>query len=188
MPHSWPRSYVRISSRKPVQSGYSAIVIRMELVGVRVEVPANTPVVVLREQTGPQRLLPIVIGSPEASAIHAALEGIQPPRPLTHDLLVSVLAELGSTLQSIVITEIRDHVFFAELHLRTGERDHVMSCRPSDAIALAVRTGSPIFATEGLLLEAGQAVEEEEEDGNEAIIDEFLDFLDDLDPDDFKKS
>jgi uncharacterized protein len=159
----------------------------MELVGVRVEVPANTPVVVLREQSGTQRLLPIVIGNPEASSIHAALEGIQSPRPLTHDLLVSVLAQLSATLESVVITEVRDHVFFAELHLRDGTREHVMSCRPSDGIALAVRTSSPIFATEGLLLEAGQAVELEE-DADEAIIDEFLEFLDDLDPDDFKKS
>ncbi|MEK7423429.1 MAG: bifunctional nuclease family protein [Actinomycetota bacterium] len=159
----------------------------MELVGVRVEVPANTPVVVLREQAGTQRLLPIVIGNPEASSIHSALEGIQAPRPLTHDLLVAVLAQLSATLDRVVITEIRDHVFFAEMHLRDGAREHVMSCRPSDALAVAVRTGSPIFATEGLLLEAGQDVEEEEA-ADEAIIGEFLDFLDDLDPDDFKKS
>ncbi len=159
----------------------------MQLVGVRVEVPANTPVVVLREQTGSQRLLPIVIGNPEASSIHAALEGIESPRPLTHDLLVLVLGQLTATLSSVVITEIRDHVFFAELHLEAGDRTHIMSCRPSDAIALAARTGSPIFATEAIMLEAGQAVEVDD-DPDEAIIDEFLDFLDDLDPDDFKKT
>ena len=159
----------------------------MQLVGVRVEVPANTPVVVLREQTGSQRLLPIVIGNPEASSIHAALEGIESPRPLTHDLLVLVLGQLTATLSSVVITEIRDHVFFAELHLEVGDRTHIMSCRPSDAIALAARTGSPIFATEAIMLEAGQAVEVDD-DPDEAIIDEFLDFLDDLDPDDFKKT
>ncbi len=159
----------------------------MQLVGVRVEVPANTPVVVLREQTGLQRLLPIVIGNPEASSIHAALEGIESPRPLTHDLLVLVLGQLTATLSSVVITEIRDHVFFAELHLEVGDRTHIMSCRPSDAIALAARTGSPIFATEAIMLEAGQAVEVDD-DPDEAIIDEFLDFLDDLDPDDFKKT
>ena len=159
----------------------------MQLVGVRVEVPANTPVVVLREQTGSQRLLPIVIGNPEASSIHAALEGIESPRPLTHDLLVLVLGQLTATLSSVVITEIRDHVFFAELHLEVGDRTHIMSCRPSDAIALAARTGSPIFATEAIMLEAGQAVEVDD-DPDDAIIDEFLDFLDDLDPDDFKKT
>lgn len=162
----------------------------MELVGVRVEVPANTPVVLLREQTGMQRLLPIVIGSPEASAIHVALEGIESPRPLTHDLMTSLLAALDTRLVRIVVTEIRDHVFYAELHLDTAGRAHVVSSRPSDAIALAVRTGSPIFATESLLLEAGQAVPDDADDDGEhdeeAIIDEFRDFLDDLDPDDFK--
>ncbi|MCX6521538.1 MAG: bifunctional nuclease family protein [Actinobacteria bacterium] len=159
----------------------------MELVGVRVEVPANTPVVILREQTGTQRLLPIVIGTPEASSIHAALEGIESPRPLTHDLLVQILEQLSTTLERIVVTEVREHIFFAELHLVTSGRELVVSCRPSDAIAIAVRTGSPIFATEGLLLQAGQhPVEIAEEHDEEAIIDEFRDFLDDLDPDDFK--
>jgi uncharacterized protein len=159
----------------------------MELVGVRVEVPANTPVVILREQTGIGRLLPIVIGTPEASSIHAALEGIEPPRPLTHDLMVLILEQLNVTLKHIVVTEIRDHVFYAELHLVTGGQDQVMSSRPSDAIALAVRTGSPIFATEALLQEAAQApIDVVDDDDDEAIIDEFRDFLDDLDPEDFK--
>jgi bifunctional DNase/RNase len=158
----------------------------MELVGVRVEVPANTPVVILREQTGQQRLLPIVIGTPEAQSIHAALEGIESPRPLTHDLMVQLLAALQTDLQRIVVTEIRDHVFYAELHVSTAGRQQIISSRPSDAIALAVRTGSPIFATEGLLLQAGQQPVEEDEDDEEAIIDEFIEFLDDLNPDDFK--
>ncbi len=163
------------------------VVVPMELVGVRVEVPANTPVVILREQSGAQRLLPIVIGTPEASSIHAALEGIESPRPLTHDLMVQVLAQLEVQLTKIVVTEIKDHVFYAELHLLTMGRELVVSSRPSDAIAIAVRTGSPIFATEQLLAEAGQhPVEIADETDDEAIIDEFRDFLDDLDPDDFK--
>jgi uncharacterized protein len=158
----------------------------MELIGVRVEIPANTPVVVLREQTGTHRLLPILIGSPEASSIHAALEGIEPPRPLTHDLMVQVFETLGASLVSVVITEIRDHVFYAELRVTVGEQEHVISSRPSDAIALAVRTGSPIFATEALLAEAAQDAPVDEVEQAEAIIDEFRDFLDDLSPDDFK--
>ena len=163
------------------------VVVPMELVGVRVEVPANTPVVILHEQSGAQRLLPIVIGTPEASSIHAALEGIESPRPLTHDLMVQVLAQLEVQLTKIVVTEIKDHVFYAELHLLTMGRELVVSSRPSDAIAIAVRTGSPIFATEQLLAEAGQhPVEIADETDDEAIIDEFRDFLDDLDPDDFK--
>ncbi len=158
----------------------------MELVGVRVEVPANTPVVILREQTGAGRLLPIVIGTPEASSIHAAVEGIEPPRPLTHDLMVILLERLEATLDRIVVTEIRDHVFYAELHLVTKAGQQVVSSRPSDAIALAVRTGSPIFATESLLLQAAQTPVEVDDDDEEAIIDEFRDFLDDLNPEDFK--
>lgn len=158
----------------------------MELVGVRVEVPANTPVVILREQTGSQRLLPILIGSPEASSIHSALEGITPPRPLTHDLLVDVIGRLGASLTSVVVTEIRDHVFFAELRLQTASGELVVSCRPSDGLALAARTSAPIFATEQLLAEAGQEPAVAAPTEEDAIIDEFRDFLDDISPEDFE--
>lgn len=158
----------------------------MELVGVRVEVPANTPVVILRELEAPFRLLPIVIGSPEASSIHAALEGVEPPRPLTHDLTVTLLATMHVTLDQVVITEMRDHIFYAELHLRDAAgADHRISSRPSDALALAARIGCPIFASDELLAEAGQQAPADDDD-DEAIIDEFRDFLDDLDPDDFR--
>ena len=81
----------------------------MDLVGVRVEIPANTPMVLLQERDGEQRLLPIMIGGAEASAIHYALEGVEPPRPLTHDLFVSVLQTLGVNLERVEVTEIRDH-------------------------------------------------------------------------------
>jgi bifunctional DNase/RNase len=158
----------------------------MELVGVRVEVPANTPVVVLREQGGSQRLLPILIGTPEAAAIHSALEGLVPPRPLTHDLMVSLLGALGASLTTVVITEIRDHTYYAELHLQSATGPLVVSSRPSDAIALAERTGAPIVATEALLDEAGLAAPDEvDEDEEEAILDEFRDFLDEISPEDF---
>ena len=127
----------------------------MELIGVRVELPANTPVVMLREhEVERPRVLPILIGGPEASAIHSAMEGIVPPRPLTHDLLVTVIKTLGATLERVVITEVREHTFFAQLVLRTATGETVVSSRPSDAIALAVRTASPIFAEEALLDEA----------------------------------
>ena len=158
----------------------------MEVVGVRVEVPANTPVVLLREKSGKQRLLPILIGSPEASSIHTALEGIEPPRPLTHDLLATVIGRLLAAVEQIVVTDVRDHVFYAELHLTSAAGTEVVSCRPSDAIALAVRTGCPIFATESLLQEAGQVPPVDETAKDEAIIDEFRDFLDDLSPEDFE--
>jgi bifunctional DNase/RNase len=158
----------------------------MEIVGVRVEMPANTPVVVLREGVAPGRMLPILIGSPEAAAIHAAMEGIVPPRPLTHDLMVDVLAALGAQLHHVVVTEVRDHTFYAELHLDTAGGRVVVSSRPSDALALATRTGAEIFATEQLLDEAGVAVPEElPDDEEEAILDEFRDFLDEVTPEDF---
>lgn len=159
----------------------------MELLGVRVELPANTPVVMLREhEVEHPRVLPILIGGPEASAIHSALEGIVPPRPLTHDLLVVVIQALGATLTQVVITEVREHTFYAELHLATAAGEHKLSCRPSDAIALAVRTATPIFAEESLLDEAAvEAPIDADEVAEEAILDEFRDFLDDISPDDF---
>ena len=156
----------------------------MELVGVRVEIPANTPMVLLQEQSGAQRLLPIYIGSPEAAAIHYALEGAEPPRPLTHDLFVNVLAELGATLDHVVVTEVREHTYYAELHLKLGGVDHVVSSRPSDAIALAVRCGAALYAADDLLDAVGQAPETSEE-SSEEIIDEFKDFIEHVSPEDF---
>ena len=157
----------------------------MELVGVRVEVPANTPMVLLQEQSGDQRLLPIYIGSSEATAIHYAIEGVDPPRPLTHDLFVTVLDELGSQLERVVITEVRDHTYYAELHLVSGGESRTVSARPSDAIALAVRTGSTLYASEELLDEVGQVPEVDEEPEADEIIDEFKDFIENVSPDDF---
>jgi len=159
----------------------------LELVGVRIEVPANTPMMLLQEAEGERRLLPIYIGHPEASSIHVAIEGIEPPRPLTHDLFINTLIELGAALEQVVITEVREHTFYAELHLAIGEAGHVISARPSDAVALAVRYGAPILATEQLLDEAGQPAELVEDDEEEAdeIIDEFKDFIENVSPDDF---
>ena len=159
----------------------------LELVGVRVEVPANTPMVLLREQTGRHRLLPIYIGTPEATSIHYALEGVTPPRPLTHDLFIQTLTELGVRVEQIVVTEMRDHTYFAELHLRRGEGGEVtvLSSRPSDAIALAVRVSAPLFASEELLDEVGQEPTPEPEEEAEEIIDEFRDFIEHVNPDDF---
>ena len=120
----------------------------LELIGVRVEVPANTPMLLLREATGRHRLMPIYIGTPEATAIHYALEGVVPPRPLTHDLFIETLKELNTELTMVVVTEMREHTYFAELHLRTAEQTNlVISSRTSDAVALAVRCDCPIMTT-----------------------------------------
>ncbi|NND75277.1 MAG: bifunctional nuclease family protein [Ilumatobacter sp.] len=157
----------------------------LELVGVRVEIPANTPMMLLREQDGRHRLLPIYIGSPEASAIHYALEGVTPPRPLTHDLFLTVLGELGAEVTKIVVTEMRERTFLAEVHLRTAGGDKVISSRPSDAVALAVRCSAPLFATDELMdSESQEAPPEADEDAAE-IIDEFKDFIENVSPEDF---
>jgi hypothetical protein len=159
----------------------------LELVGVRVEVPANTPMVLLREQTGRHRLLPIYIGTPEATAIHYALEGVNPPRPLTHDLFIDTLGELGVAIEQVVVTEMRDHTYFAELHLRRAEGGAVtvVSSRPSDAIALAVRCAAPLFASDELIDEVGQEPPAEPEEEAAEIIDEFRDFIEHVSPEDF---
>lgn len=153
---------------------------------MRVEIPANTPMLLLRESTGRQRLMPIYIGSAEATAIHYALEGIEPPRPLTHDLFMQTLTELGVSLEQIVVTEMRDHTYFAELHLRRPDNSlAVMSSRTSDAIALAVRCDAPMLANEELLDLVGQDPTVEPEEEAEEIIDEFRDFIDHVNPEDF---
>ena len=159
----------------------------MELVGVRVEIPANTPMLLLRERDGAHRLLPIYIGNPEAASIHSAIEGVEPPRPMTHDLMCTVIEELGATWNSVEITEVRDHTFFAELVLQTAEGASIrVSARPSDACALAVRSAVPIFAADAVLDEAGRrdAANDDEEEAAE-IIDEFQSFLENVNPEDF---
>jgi bifunctional DNase/RNase len=161
-------------------------VIPLELVGVRVEIPANTPMVLLRELDGRHRLLPIYIGTPEASSIHYALEGVDPPRPLTHDLFLIVLEELGAEIRQIVVTEMRDRTYFAEIHLITADGDKVVSSRPSDAIALAVRCEAPLFASEELLDEVGQEPPPDPEESAAEIIDEFKDFIESVSPEDFE--
>ena len=157
----------------------------MEVLGVRVEVPANTPVLILREEAEPHRLLPIYIGGPEASAIHQALEQIEAPRPLTHDLFAGTLGELGWRLTEVVITEVREHTFYAELHLSgPAEATKIVSARPSDAVALAIRLDAAVLASTEVLDTAGQQPEPEA-DQEEEILDEFRDFIEHVSPDDF---
>ncbi|MGA1052187.1 MAG: bifunctional nuclease family protein [Ilumatobacteraceae bacterium] len=153
----------------------------MELLGVRVEIPANTPMVLLRSRLDDRRLLPIYIGLPEATSIHDALEGHLPPRPLTHDLLVSVIDQLEVELEHVVITEVRDHTYYARLSLTVDGDEVEIDCRPSDAIAVAVRAGVTIFADDQLLDEVGQPPEDDDAE----IIDEFKDFIDRVSPEDF---
>jgi len=160
-------------------------VIPMSLVGVRVEVPSNQPIVLLRENEG-QRYLPIFIGQPEATAIVYALQGMETPRPMTHDLFKSVLDDLETKVLRVVITELHDGTFFAEIELARNGGSYRISSRPSDAIALAVRYPDPvpIFANEEVLEEAG-VLFEHDEDEDEEQIEEFREFLDQVRPEDF---
>lgn len=140
----------------------------------------------LREIAGRQRLVPVYIGTAEATAIHYALEGIQPPRPLTHDLFMQTLTDLGVTLERVVVTEVRDHTFFAELHLQRPDGTAlVVSSRTSDAVAMAVRCGAAIVAADELVDAVGQEAEAEPEEQAEEIIDEFRDFIEQVNPEDF---
>ena len=125
--------------------------IEMELLGVQVELPSNSPLLLLRETEGQGRVLPVVIDTPEAHAIHRGIEGIRLARPLTHDLLVTMLEELQATVIGVVVTELRERTFFAEIELQVAGESRTISARPSDAIAIAVRTETPIYASEDVL-------------------------------------
>ena len=161
--------------------------IEVELVGVRVELPANQPIVLLKEKSG-TRYLPIWIGAVEATAIAFALQGVETPRPLTHDLFVDVMHECDVTLQAVNVTELRDGTFFAELVLAHNGRRHTVSSRPSDAIALASRFDAvPIYAAEEVLEEAGLEIEEggDEVEAEEQVR-QFREFLEQVTPEDFQ--
>ncbi len=168
--------------------------IELELIGVRVELPANQPIVLLREKTG-ERYLPIWIGAPEATAIAFALQGVETPRPLTHDLFVDVLQSLGATLEAVHVTHLDEGTFYAELHLLVEGERTVVSARPSDAIALASRMDDvPILGAPEVLDSAGLEIDEDgdEESGDgpppEEELRQFREFLDNVSPDDFDVS
>jgi uncharacterized protein len=191
--------------------------VEMQLVDVRIDQATNNPVVLLRVvpvaasaedapgvgqkvgvAAGPT-LLPIFIGVTEAQAIRIGLEGRKTPRPMTHDLLASVVAAVGATLRRVVITSMVENVFYADLDLSLPAGDKVaqgatVSARPSDAIALAVRVAAPLFVTAALLAEHGIVDPDLEVDDAadvvaeepEELLDEFRQFLDDINPEDFK--
>ena len=164
--------------------------IRVELLGVRVEIPNNQPIVLLKEIDG-DRSLPIFIGNPEATAIVHAMQGIETPRPMTHDLLKAVIETQHSQLVSVEITELHDRTFHARLGLRTENDTIYLDARPSDALALAVRWGLEdvaILVDEAVLAEAGVVMDEDSEEGPalaDEQIEEFRSFLDQISPEDF---
>ncbi len=157
--------------------------IELELVGVRVELPHNQPIVLLRERNG-ERFLPIWIGAVEATSIAFALQGVVTARPMTHDLMKDLLTELNVNVDRIVVTELREGTFYAEIQMTLAQRSVVVSSRPSDAIALAVRGTVPIYANENVLAEAGIHIEEEDDEDE---VERFKEFLDQVSPEDFKQ-
>jgi bifunctional DNase/RNase len=163
--------------------------VRVLLRAVRVDLQSNTPVLLLQETDGEGRTLPIFIGTPEATAIAYALQGVSMPRPLTHDLMKDVLGALDVTLERVIITELRSTTYIAELHLRKGEERTVVSSRPSDAVAVAVRTETPLYVADELMDSEGIILalesEEEEEEAVEELADQFRQFLDSVRPEDF---
>ncbi|MDI1465659.1 bifunctional nuclease family protein [Catellatospora sp. KI3] len=149
----------------------------LSVIGVRVELPTNQPIVLLREVDG-DRYLPIWIGAVEATAIAYEQQGVKPARPLTHDLLRDLLQALSAPLQAVEIVELKDSIFYADLLIGESVR---VSARPSDAIALALRVGAPVRCAEQVLDEAGIIIPDEQEDE----VEKFREFLEQVRPEDF---
>jgi len=178
--------------------------IEMSVDSIRVSLMNYQRVVILKEKTA-DRYLPIWIGPNEADAIAVKLQGVNVPRPLTHDLLCSVIKTLGASVSAIVVHDLKNDTFYAKILLDVDGDTIEVDSRPSDALALAVRVGVPIYAEEsvldkaGILLdsETGKPVfdEEEKAGGGEPVIDEemkkktsaFYEFINTLDLDDFDK-
>ncbi|MFW0796854.1 bifunctional nuclease family protein [Gordonia sp. CPCC 205515] len=162
----------------------------MRVVGIRVEPPQSQPVLLLREVDG-ERYLPIWIGQSEAASIALRQKGIEPPRPLTHDLIVNLITEFGKTLTEVRIVDMQEGTFYAEMVFAGDLR---VSARPSDSIAVAMRAEVPIIADEEVLAEAGLLIPDEEgdegkpADAKEDEVEKFKEFLDNVSPDDFKAS
>ena len=157
----------------------------VEVVGVRIEMPSNQPIVLLKEMEG-RTFLPIWVGSVEATAIAFAQQDLRPQRPLTHDLIVDLIENMGAILTAVHITDMVDGVYYAELRLRGGEGElPPLSARPSDAIAIALRTKSNIFVSQALLEKAGIAIPVGEEVESEEEVEAFREFLDQINPEDF---
>jgi len=156
---------------------------KVEVYGISFDVATKQPIVLLKVE-GKNRFLPIWIGHPEAAAILMKLQNAELPRPMTHDLLASVVHHLSANVERILVTELRENTFYAVLQLDSAGEAIQVDSRPSDAIALAVRTEAPIFVSTELLETNGIEFEQEMEDVEE-IVSEFKEFLDEVSPEDF---
>jgi bifunctional DNase/RNase len=165
---------------------------QVDVVGVRLELPSNQPVLILRDQQA-TRYLPLWIGTAEATAISLALEGVESPRPLTHDLLANVIDHLGGQVTSVTVSELVEGTFFATINFLNHDS---ISARPSDGVALAVRNGVPVFVAQDVMDFAGMdlAIDDDfapgdagfgDTDMSQEELEKFRAFLDDIKPDDF---
>ena len=164
--------------------------VELEVVDVGIDETVKSPFVELRTRDDRRRLLPIFIGIAEASAIKNGIEERSTPRPLTHDLIGLLLDATGTTLDQVVISSYRKKIFYADLHLSRGVERITVSCRPSDAIAVAVRRKVSVFANDDVIEECSVTDLAEETDlpagkSSEHLFDEFRRFIDDINPDDF---
>ena len=155
----------------------------MQIYGVSFDMVGKQPIVLLKTVDG-NRFLPIWIGHPEAAAILMKLQGASTPRPMTHDLLSETLEQLDAKCTRVAVTELRDNTFYATITVSMNGSEIEIDSRPSDAIALAVRTQAPIFAAEDVIEESSIEFEHEVED-QEEVVDKFKEFLDEVNPEDF---
>ena len=155
----------------------------MVIYGVSFDMVGKQPIVLLKTREG-NKFLPIWIGAVEASAIAFEQQGVQTPRPMTHDLVSDMLSELDVSCTRVAVTELRENTFYASITLQLDGRELEIDSRPSDALALAVRAGAPIFAAEDVIAESAIEFEHEVED-TESVVEKFKDFLDQVTPEDF---
>ena len=169
---------------------------RVDITGIALEANTGAPLVVLREQDEPHRLLPIFIGGPEASAIAIAAAGQQPPVPLVHDVMAALVQSLDGQVEAVEVTDLQNGTYLSTINVTGPAGDRRVGSRPSDALALAVRTGAPVYVSDAVLDEAGslppaddetdESIDQAEIDAEiDAEVDSFRSFLDDLDPADF---
>ena len=155
----------------------------MSIYGVSFDMVGKQPIVLLKTEDG-NKFLPIWIGHPEAAAILMKLQGQETPRPMTHDLFVDLVGQVGATCESVIVTELKDNTFFAQINLQVNGETVEIDSRPSDALALAVRTDAPIYAADDVIEESAIEFEHEVED-TEEVVEKFKDFLDNVSPEDF---
>lgn len=170
-----------------------ADLVQMTVGGVTLDPVTKTPVVLLKDERE-ELTLPIWVGLLEATAMATELEGVKMARPMTHDLLKRIVEEVGASVSRIIVTELRENTFYAEIELVVGGRRHALDARPSDAISLALRTGCPIFVSRDVIVASGTNDQSEEDevapDGTLDLSDvdreEWNEILENLDPNDFK--